>query len=1020
MALKRKSKTLSIFLTLVMLLMLWPGMTYGEGETAEVTDQIVLDEEQNMEAQEEESQSSETSLFGIDLPEGDVMPMGAGAVCKIGDNEYDTLEDALDDAKNDGGATIILLEDITTDQPILLEDVDITFALGIHDLTVDVSGTETSALQVSGGSVDYTGSGSFTVIGGPCGIEARAGATVTVTGAQTTRTEATAVYAGNAEVTVNGDVIATATPGRGVEATSGGQVTINGNVTAHSGISSIDEDSLVTVTGTVTAESQGVTATSKGKAVTGDIAVTGMFCHGVYATGGGEVTVNGGVLASGENAKGVYFERDDSALAGTATVNGDVEAEAEGIYILGGSVYVTGDVKSRDSYGVRVSGGQIVIDGEIDAPSYLDIAGSDRNKDSEDSIDSNGYWIYNGYEGSLVKVGNGVGVGLPAVTTTMIDPMEITRTGVRLRGSVTSNSGSAVTEFGFAYGLSPDPTTANHTIAGDGNAASFSADLTGLLPNTTYFVRAFATNSKGTAYGENRSFTTTAADPPGVPVNRRYLAHDGAMELFWEGLNDGGSPILYYEILSGGDLTRPWTNVGNVTSYRVTGLENGLYYTFLVRAVNAVGAGGYGVIQGRPNIPLPPGPPRELGSYTSNKQVRMYWREPWFNGYRDILRYEVSLGNNDWITPEYINSHTFTGLTNGTTYTFWVRAVNAMGAGEAASIQDTPRSSGGGHAGTPSGILVTPTGRNASDTGVDLSFPAGAVENNIRVQVRETALTSGMRLPADSQLVSRVMDIIKDRSGNFAEPVTITMSFNRSQVEPEKYDIKICYFDENSGEWVELDNIRVDLDGSTVSGEVNHFTKFAVIASLKAGEKEAPPLTPEPQPTAELPADVVGHWAQDSVAKLIAAGAVRGYPDGSFQPNKSVTRAEFTVMLVKALKLESKEGPVFKDTTGHWAKDSVGTAAAHGLISGYDQNTFGPNDRITREQAAVIIVRAAGLQGGDQVLNFSDAQQISPWALPGVAAAVSNAYLGGYSDNSFRPQGYTSRAEAAAIIAKLL
>jgi len=322
------------------------------------------------------------------------------------------------------------------------------------------------------------------------------------------------------------------------------------------------------------------------------------------------------------------------------------------------------------------------------------------------------------------------------------------------------------------------------------------------------------------------------------------------------------------------------------------------------------------------------------------------------------------------------------------------------------------KSSGGNGGGSaPSGILVPPIGKDIADSGVSLSFPAGAVEGDIRVQVKEAALTTGMELPDDSKLLSKVVDIVKNRSGNFAQPVTITMSFNKSQVDPEKYDIKICCFDEQSGEWVELGNIKVDLDGSAVSGQVDHFTKFAVIATR----------TPAPQPEIKLPADIANHWGKDSIVKLMQAGVIVGYPDGSFQPEKSVSRAEFTVMLVKALKLESKQGGLsFKDTAAHWAKDSINAAAAHGIISGYDQNSFGPDDQIIREQAAIIIARATKLQAGDQALSFSDAQQISPWALSGVAAAVGKSYLSGYPDNSFRPQGYTSRAEAAAIIAKLL
>ncbi|NPV91941.1 MAG: S-layer homology domain-containing protein [Firmicutes bacterium] len=346
----------------------------------------------------------------------------------------------------------------------------------------------------------------------------------------------------------------------------------------------------------------------------------------------------------------------------------------------------------------------------------------------------------------------------------------------------------------------------------------------------------------------------------------------------------------------------------------------------------------------------------------------------------------------------------------------------------AAAYTSPSRPGSGRNNSSPSGILVTSSGKDATDSGVSLSFPAGTVESDIRVQIREAALTSGMSLPDNSQLISKVVDIVKNRSGNFAQPVTITMSFNKSQIDPEKYDIKICYFDEQSGEWVELDNIEVDLDGSAVSGQVNHFTKFAVIATLRAAEKEQPSQTPAPQPEIKLPADVAGHWGKDSIAKLMQAGVIGGYPDGSFQPEKSVSRAEFTVMLVKALKLESKEGDlslrgartVFSDTAAHWAKDNINAAAARGIISGYDQNSFGPDDQITREQAAVIIARAAKLQAGDQALSFSDAQHISPWALSGVAAAVGKSYLSGYPDNSFRPRGYTSRAEAAAIIAKLL
>ena len=125
-------------------------------------------------------------------------------------------------------------------------------------------------------------------------------------------------------------------------------------------------------------------------------------------------------------------------------------------------------------------------------------------------------------------------------------------------------------------------------------------------------------------------------------------------------------------------------------------------------------------------------------------------------------------------------------------------------------------------------------------------------------------------------------------------------------------------------------------------------------------------------------------------------------------------------MLVKALQLEVKAGKSFTDTTSHWAKDSLSTAAAHRIISGYDENTFGPDNLITREQAAVIIARAAQLAEVTGWLDFTDSQAISAWAKPRVAAAVKAGFISGYPDGSFKPQGDTTRAEAAVIISKLL
>src|SRR5690606_26604885 len=159
----------------------------------------------------------------------------------------------------------------------------------------------------------------------------------------------------------------------------------------------------------------------------------------------------------------------------------------------------------------------------------------------------------------------------------------------------------------------------------------------------------------------------------------------------------------------------------------------------------------------------------------------------------------------------------------------------------------------------------------------------------------------------------------------------------------------------------------VDLEEGKVSGDVTHFTKFAVLAVDKAAvDKPSVSLT-----------DINGHWAETNIKKLVESGAIHGYPDGSFKPTNSITRAEFATVLVKALGLKVESGKLFADTQNHWAKDFISTAAASGIVLGYDASTFGANDRITREQMAVMIANAVKLDASTNGLNFVDSNSIS-------------------------------------------
>lgn len=164
--------------------------------------------------------------------------------------------------------------------------------------------------------------------------------------------------------------------------------------------------------------------------------------------------------------------------------------------------------------------------------------------------------------------------------------------------------------------------------------------------------------------------------------------------------------------------------------------------------------------------------------------------------------------------------------------------------------------------------------------------------------------------------------------------------------------------------------------------------------------------------------DVENHWAAATIQKMVDAGIVSGMPDGTFQPDNKISRAEFATLVVKAFELEEKDGKVFADTSNHWAKSFISTANANGIVSGYSDTAFGPDDPITREQMAVMIVKAAGWDAaiGDKV--FTDEANISAWAAEAVATASANGVIQGRPDGSFDPQANATRAEATVVISK--
>ena len=166
------------------------------------------------------------------------------------------------------------------------------------------------------------------------------------------------------------------------------------------------------------------------------------------------------------------------------------------------------------------------------------------------------------------------------------------------------------------------------------------------------------------------------------------------------------------------------------------------------------------------------------------------------------------------------------------------------------------------------------------------------------------------------------------------------------------------------------------------------------------------------------------NWAQSYIINLTQKGYISGFPDKTFLPNGRLTRAQAAVLLVKILGLENETGAgTFSDTVGHWAEKQISIAKQYGIFSGYDGNLFYPEKNITREEFAVVCDKV--LYSPDTV-NFAQkiysdvSPESNPWSNNSIILLSMNNIISGYPDGSFKPGNSISRAEAVRIISSML
>ncbi|WP_025681551.1 cadherin-like beta sandwich domain-containing protein [Paenibacillus massiliensis] len=178
-------------------------------------------------------------------------------------------------------------------------------------------------------------------------------------------------------------------------------------------------------------------------------------------------------------------------------------------------------------------------------------------------------------------------------------------------------------------------------------------------------------------------------------------------------------------------------------------------------------------------------------------------------------------------------------------------------------------------------------------------------------------------------------------------------------------------------------------------------------------------------------ADVANHWSKTEVNDMGSRMIVSGVSNNTFEPDRSITRAEFAAVVVRALGLKPGEGSnSFSDVSdSDWYADVVKTASSYSLIGGYEDGTFRPQERITRQEAMALIARAMKVTGLDsqvpagavqQLSSYTDAAQVASWAKEAAAASIHTGLVTGRGSNTIAPQQSITRAETAAILRRLL
>lgn len=268
----------------------------------------------------------------------------------------------------------------------------------------------------------------------------------------------------------------------------------------------------------------------------------------------------------------------------------------------------------------------------------------------------------------------------------------------------------------------------------------------------------------------------------------------------------------------------------------------------------------------------------------------------------------------------------------------------------------------------------------------------GSMSNNN--ELKPTGIIVSLELSASNGASSTGLS-------QFQEPITVELTLSAEQARALHPDYAGVYYINGS----QAEYIGGEFSGSKVTFRTEHFSTFAVLEYEKAF------------------ADMNGHWAASFVKKMAAKHITDGVDDAHYAPDRSVSRAEFATLAVRALDFRKPAitgNGGFSDVgAGQYYASFVAKASELGLVNG-DNGRFRPEDSLTREEAVAILVRMTEqrkpMSAAASAKPFSDSLDISEWAMPYVNKAQVLGLVEGKEGGVFDPKAKVTRAEIAKML----